>query len=169
MSLLRHTMLCILLKISCLFIFKLRVKYKSQSMVPSLNHRHRKNKILVLSLWIPEMSFVSLYHIYTVVFIYCCRKISLKYLTASYNPQFHPETNTLKILWQKQNKKYPTNPKQALTSPHLNCTAHPVSWRPLCFWRQLSCFNISETTFLILPCFLRKSNGQRAFSSKQYI
>jgi hypothetical protein len=50
------------------------------------------------------MSFVSLYHIYTDVFIYCCRKISLKYLTASYNTHFHPETNTLKILWQKQNK-----------------------------------------------------------------
>ncbi|EDL85687.1 rCG51959 [Rattus norvegicus] len=69
------------------------------------------------------MSFVSLYHKYTVVFIYCCRKISLEYLTASYNPHFHPETNTLKILWQKQNKKYPTNPQiqRQKHSEHSDC------------------------------------------------
>lgn len=149
------------------------MKYKSQSMVPSLNHRHRKNKILALSLWIPEMSFVSLYHKYTVVFIYCCRKISLEYLTASYNPHFHPETNTLKILWQKQNKKYPTNP-QALESPSLNCTNTPVMWWPLGFWRQVillqhSRSHFPDTSLFCFVFFFRKSNGQRAFSSKQYV
>lgn len=89
-------------------------------MVRSLNHRHRKNKIPCLSLWIPEMSFVSLYHIYTVVFIYCCRQISLKYPTASYNPHFHPEKHSR---FCGKNKKCSTK-AQPLGSPPLNCTKY---------------------------------------------
>lgn len=151
-----------------LFIFKLRVKYKSQSMVPSLNHRHGKNKILVLSLWIPEMSFASLCHIYTVVFIYCCRKISLKYLTASYNPHFTLKQTHWRSCGKNKTKQIPTNPKPWKVRPW-TAQRTPVTWWSLCFWRQSSCFNIPETTFLILACLLRKSNSQRAFSSKQYI
>lgn len=149
------------------------MKYKSQSMVPSLNHRHRKNKILALSLWIPEMSFVSLYHIYTVVFIYCCRKISLKYLTASYNPPLPPWNKHTEDLVAKTKQKISHKP-QALESPSLNCTKHSCHMVVAPLLKTVILLQHSRNTFLILPCFLfffffRKSNGQRAFSSKQYI
>lgn len=155
MSLLRHTMLYILLKISCLFFFKLRVKYKSQSMVRSLNHRHKKNKI-------PCFIFMNTRNVFcfTISHIYSCLHLLLQTdflkISNSFIQSSLPPWKTLKILWQKQkiSHKSPTPGKSTLElyKVLVSCIGQ---------------YAFEDNCFLVLPCFLRKSNGQRAFSSKQ--
>lgn len=85
-----------------LFIFfKLRVKYKSQSIVRSLNHRHRKNKI-------PCFIFMNTRNVFcfTISHIYSCLHLLLQTdflkISNSSIQSSLPPWKTLKILWQKQ-------------------------------------------------------------------
>lgn len=130
------------------------MEFKSQT--------QKRIKSLVLSLWIPEMSFVSLYHIYTVVFIFCCRQISLKYLTASYNPHFHPETNTLKILWQKQTRKYPTEIQPWKAHPWTLQSVLFTYW-PLCFEDNCPASTFQKLLFWYSQVFLENQMFREPF------
>lgn len=143
-------------------LFKLRGKYKSQSMVRSLNHRHRKNKI-------PCFIFMNTRNVFcfTISHIYSCLHLLLQTdflkISNSFIQSSLPPWKTLKILWQKQkmSHKSPTPGESTLElyKVLVSCIGQ--------YAFEDNCCYTPENTIPVLPCFLRKSNGQRAFSSKQ--
>lgn len=108
-----------------LFIFETQIEIqKSEHGHRVLNHRHRKNKTLLFHVMNARIVFFcfAISHIY-IVFIYCCRQISLK-LTADSHKQILTSTPK-QAHWgfcglKKQNSHKKTQP---LKKVHLlNCT-----------------------------------------------
>lgn len=139
------------------------MKYKSQSMVPSLNHRHRKNKI-------PCFIFMNTRNVFcfTISHIYSCLHLLLQedFLKISDSfiqlplPPWNKHTEDL--VAKNKTKNIPQTPRPWKVRPW-TAQSTPVTWWPLGFWRQLSCFNIPEATFLILPGFLENQMVREPF------